>query len=244
MIDYDRAARTYDVSRGGEARASAAAEAVDRVLPENARTLVDVGCGTGIVTARLRRPGRTVLGVDRSPGMLGLAAGRLPRGVVLGDAARLPVGPARVDAVVFIWLLHLLPDAAPALAEGARIRRDGGVLVTTVDKDAAAFSVESDVAAVTAPLRRRYAPRAADSFGRLAELAAVHGLRPAAETAFTGIGQGRSPRQWRQEVLAGGLRWSGAASPGEVARLCRELESLPEQEAPRPDPRYRVVAFR
>ena len=244
MIDYDRAAGTYDVSRGGEARAAAAAEAVERVLPENTRTLVDVGCGTGIVTARLRRPGRTVLGVDRSPGMLGLAAGRLPRGVVLGDAARLPVGSAGVDAVVFIWLLHLLPDAAPALAEGARILRGGGVLVTTVDKDAAAFTVDSDVAAVTAPLRRRYAPRAADSFGRAGGLAAGHGLRPAGETAFTGTGQGRSPRQWREAVLAGGLPWSRAASPAEVARLCRDLESLPEQEAARPDPLYRLVALR
>jgi ubiquinone/menaquinone biosynthesis C-methylase UbiE len=243
VLDYDGEAGTYDVSRGGEARAAAAAEAVERLLPNDARSVVDVACGTGIVTARLRRPGRAVLGVDRSPGMLQLAAGRLPHGVVLGDAARLPLGPARADAVVFIWLLHLLPDAAPVLAEGTRVLRGGGVLVTTVDKDEAAFRVPSDVAAVTAPVRRRYARRAADSLGRVAELAAGHGLRPAGEAAFAGLGQGRSPRQWREQVSAGGFPWSRAASPGEIAGLCRDLESLPDQDAARPDPLYRLVAL-
>ena len=62
------AASTYDISRGGEARAAAAAEAVEQLLPAGPHTLIDVGCGTGIVTARLRRPARAVLGVDRSPG--------------------------------------------------------------------------------------------------------------------------------------------------------------------------------
>lgn len=243
MIDYDGAAETYDASRGGEARAAAAAEAVERLLPKGTHSLVDVACGTGIVTMRLRRPTRAVLGVDRSPGMAALAASRLRRGVVLGDATRLPVGSARADAVVFIWLLHLLPDAAPALAEGARVLRGGGALVTTVDKDEAAFSVESDVAAVTAPLRRKYAPRAADSFDRVAELAAGHGLQLAGEAAFAGIGQGRSPRQWREGIIAGSYRWSRKASPEEIAGLCQELESLPGQDATRPDPLYRLVAL-
>lgn len=243
MIDYNGEADTYDVSRGGEARAAAAAEAVERLLPEGTRTLVDVGCGTGIVTTRLRRPMRAVLGVDRSRGMMELAAGRLPNGVVLGDATRLPVGSARADAVVLIWLLHLLSDAAPALAEGARVLRGGGVLVTTVDKGEAAFSVESDVAAVTAPLRRKYAPRAADSFDRVAELAAGHGLRPVGEASFAGIGQGRSPRQWREQIIAGSFQWSREAGVEEIAALCRDLGSLPDQDATRPDPLYRLVAL-
>jgi ubiquinone/menaquinone biosynthesis C-methylase UbiE len=243
VVDYDSEADTYDVSRGGEPRAAAAADAVERLLPESTRTLVDVACGTGIVTSRLRCPARAVLGVDRSQGMVNRAAGRLPHGVVRGDAARLPLGAARVDAVTFIWLLHLLPDAAPVLAEGARVLRRGGVLVTTVDKDDAAFSVESDVAAVTAPVRRKYARRAADSFDRVTELAAGHGLRPADETAFTGVGQGRSPRQWRAGIIAGGFPWSRQASPGEIAGLCRDLESLPDQDAARPDPRYRLVSL-
>ena len=33
MLDYDREAASYDVTRGGDARASAAAEAIESLLP-------------------------------------------------------------------------------------------------------------------------------------------------------------------------------------------------------------------
>ena len=243
MIDYNREAGTYDASRGGEARAAVTAEAVERLLPDGTQTLLDVACGTGIVTSRLRRPQRAVFGVDRSSGMLAVASGRLPHDVVIADAARLPIGSAHVDAVVLIWLLHLLPDAAPALAECARVLRHGGALITTVDKDTAAFKVESDVGAATAPLRHKYAGHPADSFDRVATLAAGHGLRPVGETSFEGIGQGRSPRQWRERITAGSFAWSREASPEEIAGVCRDLASLPDQDAVRPDPLYRLVAL-
>ncbi|XCM32389.1 class I SAM-dependent methyltransferase [Streptomyces parvus] len=77
MLDYDDEARHYDATRGGETRARAAADAVERLLPQGPCAVLDIACGTGIVTERLLRPERTVVGVDRSPGMLGLAARRL-----------------------------------------------------------------------------------------------------------------------------------------------------------------------
>lgn len=64
----------------------------------------------------------------------------------------------------------------------------------------AAFVVESDVAEVTAPLQRAYAPRVADRRERVVTLAAGHGLRMVNEATFPGIGQGRSPRQWRERI--------------------------------------------
>jgi ubiquinone/menaquinone biosynthesis C-methylase UbiE len=243
VIDYDSEAETYDDSRGGEARAAAAGGAVEQLLPAGTQTLVDVACGTGIVTTRLRRPTRTVFGVDRSQGMLALAGRRLPFRVVLSDAARLPLGSASVDAVTLVWLLHLLPDAAPVLAEGARVLRDGGVLITTVDMDEAAFTIDSDVAALTAPLRREYSSRATDRFARVAELAAVQGLQPIGEASFVGIGQGRSPRQWRERITAGRFPWTREANQRKVTDLCRELSALADQDAARPDPVYRLVAL-
>jgi SAM-dependent methyltransferase len=243
MLDYDGEARLYDASRGGEARAAAAAEAVERLLPTGARTLVDVACGTGIVTRRLRAPGRTVLGADRSPGMLAMASGRLPNAVVTGDATRLPLRPGSVDAVVLIWLLHLLPDAAPLLAEAARVLRPGGVLITTVDKAAAAFRTGGDVAALVAPLLRTYEGTPTDRFDSVTELAARHGLRPAGDTAFSGAGQGLGPRHWRERIRAGRFAWTERADPARIDRLCRDLAELPDQESARPDPLYRLVAL-
>lgn len=153
MLDYDAEARHYDASRGGEPRARAAADAVERLLPQGPCAVLDIACGTGIVTERLPRPGRTVVGVDRSPGMLGLAARRVPGGVVRGDATRLPFASDAVDAVVIVWLLHLLPDPVPVLAEAARVLRPGGVLITTVDKNDAYFAEDSDIAEATADLQ-------------------------------------------------------------------------------------------
>jgi ubiquinone/menaquinone biosynthesis C-methylase UbiE len=125
---YDTEASRYDETRGGEARAAAAAAAVLGLLPESALRVVDVAGGTGIVGMRLGAPGRTVLSVDRSAGMSALAAARLPGHVVLGDATRLPVADGSVDAVTMVWLLHLLDErrSAAAVAEAARVIGPGG----------------------------------------------------------------------------------------------------------------------
>lgn len=232
MLDYDAEAGDYDESRGGEARAVAAAEAVERLLPSGVRTLVDVGGGTGIVAGRLRRPGRRLVVVDRSAGMLARARPRLGGGAVRGDAALLPLRTGCADAVLAIWLLHLLPDVAPVVAEAARLLRPGGLFVTTVDKDEAPFVTPSDLAEVTAAVRRARTAGHSDSRDRVVAVAADHGMAPAGETTFVGAGQGRSPRQ----LAAARLWW--------VAAACDALAGLPDQDRRRPDPVYRLVSFR
>lgn len=239
MLDYDAEAAAYDATRGGDPRADAAASAVERLLPRDTAVVLDPACGTGIVTTRLRRPGRTVVGVDRSLGMLGVAAGRLPGRLAQGDATRLPIAAGSVDAVVIVWLLHLLDDAAPVVAEAARVLRPGGVLITTVDKDSAEVAVAPDLAAVVGPLRA-VAPAATDAFDTVAALAAGHGLRLAGETAFTGLGQGRTPRQWGERLA----KWRPAGDGAALFEAARaRLAALPDQYTPRADPRYRLVAF-
>lgn len=236
MLDYDREAAEYDRTRGGEPRAEAAAGAVERLLPAGTRVVVDVACGTGIVTRRLAAPGRIVVGVDRTAGMLSIAAPRLPGRLTLGDATALPLASASADAVLLIWILHLLPDAAPVIAEAARVLRPGGVLITTVDKDAAPFVTPSDIADIAGPPSRP----AADAYPLVTALGATHGLRPAGETSFIGTGQGRTPRRWLRQVAAGVIPW---APPHRIAAVSAALESLPGQDVPRPDPIYRLIAL-
>ncbi|MQY33746.1 Ubiquinone/menaquinone biosynthesis C-methyltransferase UbiE [Streptomyces sp. RB17] len=206
--------------------------------------MLDVACGTGIVTRRLRRAGRTVPGVDRWEGMLGPAARRMPGAVVLGDAARLPLPRGSVDAVVIVWLLRLLPEPTAVLAEAARVLEPGGVLVTAVDKDKGYFVPDSDIARVTAALRERHRPRVPDGRARVLARAAGLGLRPAGETVFAGAGQGRSPRRWREVFAWGRTPWCAHAEPARVAEVCERLTALPEQDRPRPDPLYRLVTLR
>jgi SAM-dependent methyltransferase len=208
------------------------------LLPQTARVVVDVGCGSGIVTRRLAGRERLVIGVDRSAGMIRLASRRLLGRTLFGDGTDLPIRSGSVDVVLVIWVLHLLSDAEPVLAECARILRSGGVLITTVDKDEAPFRAPSDIADVTAAVRREVAPHAADRHDRILRLAAGQHLRPVGETDFVGIGQGRSPRQWRDHLAGGQVRWGQGA-----AGLCSALSSLPDQETARPDPIYHLVAL-
>src|SRR5690242_19289921 len=58
-----------------------------------ARVIVDLGCGTGLLTRSLAGPGRTVTGVDPSATMLGFARRQPGADAVtwiLGDATALP----------------------------------------------------------------------------------------------------------------------------------------------------------
>ncbi|MGW1927660.1 class I SAM-dependent methyltransferase, partial [Streptomyces massasporeus] len=152
MLDYETEAAHYDRTRGGVPRAAAAAEALLGLVPRGARTLLDLACGTGLVTERLTRPGLRVYGADAAHAMLRVADGRAPGRVVRADARRLPLPDASLDAVSAVWLLHLVPFAAEIVAEAARVLRPGGVLIATVDKDAA-HDVGSDIDSVLRPYR-------------------------------------------------------------------------------------------
>ncbi|RSD16361.1 class I SAM-dependent methyltransferase [Amycolatopsis eburnea] len=243
MIDYDAESDCYDATRGGEPRAVAAATSIERLLPHTARVVVDVGCGSGIVTRHLAGQQRLVIGVDRSAGMIRLASRRLPRRTVLGDATVLPIRSSTADVVLMIWVLHLLRDPEPVLAEGARVLRSGGVLITTVDKNDAPFRAPSDFADVTAAARRELVPQASDHHDRILRLAADHDLQPLDEATFVGIGQGRSPRQWREHIAGGHVAWCQGTDRARIADLCSAISSLSNQETARPDPIYSLVAL-
>ena len=101
--------------------------------------LLDIGCGTGRLAARLARqhPAASVVGCDFSAGMLEHAAERLhepPRvGLVRGDATRLPFADGAFDAAVSTEAFHWFPDQDAALAELRRVLRpDGRLLLALV----------------------------------------------------------------------------------------------------------------
>ncbi|MEV5318781.1 class I SAM-dependent methyltransferase [Streptomyces sp. NPDC052687] len=244
MLDYDKEAEHYDASRGGEPRARAAAEAVLGLIPATARSVLDLACGTGIVTRHLAaaRSGSRVTGVDLTAEMIHRAAARLPGAVVRADARRLPFPDATFDAVTTVWLLHLLPDPAgvrAVVAECARVLRPGGVWVTTVDK-AAAHNVGSDIDAVLADRPRT---RPADESAAVGAHAAAHGLVPAGRGRFRGRGQGRSPRRTIADLRRG---WFVTLPPGDPRAdvFAERLAALPDQDRPRPDPWFTLRAFR
>jgi SAM-dependent methyltransferase len=95
-------------------------------VPAGSRWL-DVGCGTGALTAAARDAGGTVAGVDPSRGFV--ADGR---DVVIGDARALPFRSGRFDAVVSGLALNFVPDPARAVAECARVAVPGATVAAYV----------------------------------------------------------------------------------------------------------------
>jgi SAM-dependent methyltransferase len=96
----------------------------DRFAAAGARTVLDVGGGTGKLARLLPdRSMRCVL-VDLSPAMLG----RAPRPAVLGDGSRLPVADASVDAVALLYTLYHYSDARVPVREAWRVLRPGGMV--------------------------------------------------------------------------------------------------------------------
>jgi ubiquinone/menaquinone biosynthesis C-methylase UbiE len=105
-------------------------EEVLRLLRATApRRILDVGCGTGLLTARIQRqmPQAWVVGCDFSDGMLRHAAAHT-RAVAWtrGDAQRLPFRNESFDAIVSTEAFHWFPDQARALAEFHRVLASKG----------------------------------------------------------------------------------------------------------------------
>jgi 2-polyprenyl-6-hydroxyphenyl methylase / 3-demethylubiquinone-9 3-methyltransferase len=102
-----------------------------RLVPPASRpgaTLVDLGCGGGLLAPWLRGRGYRHVGVDLVPASLRLAARHGPR-VLCGDAQRVPLRSGCADVVVAGELLEHVAEPGRVLAEAARLLRPGGLLV-------------------------------------------------------------------------------------------------------------------
>jgi len=106
-----------------------------RLAPLRPRRVLDLGCGTGILAARVRRtlPAVEVVGCDFSRGMLGRAAARSPEASwVQGDALRLPFADASFDAALSTEAFHWFPDPHAALAELHRVLAPRAILLVSL----------------------------------------------------------------------------------------------------------------
>jgi len=126
---YDLLNRVMTLGQDGVWR-----EAMWRAVPPSAARVLDLCTGSGVSLAGLRRPGRTVLGMDVSLAMLRSAAqvhgaGAWPPRLACADAFRLPLRDASLDAVTVAFGVRNLRPRREALAEIARVLSPGGRLV-------------------------------------------------------------------------------------------------------------------
>lgn len=101
-----------------------------RVRLTPADTVLDVGGGTGGVSAALRDRVRRVIVVEPSEPLTRRGRQRYT-GVAftVGDGRRLPVRDGSVDHVLLVEVLHHVADAAAVVREAARVVRPGGSIL-------------------------------------------------------------------------------------------------------------------
>ncbi|MGW6062627.1 class I SAM-dependent methyltransferase [Streptomyces sp. NPDC055189] len=204
---------------------------------------VDVGCGTGALTAavaRRCRP-RLVVGVDRSAGFVGAARAGADASAcfVVGDGLSLPVRGAGCDVAVSGLVLNFFPAPGAAVAEAARIVRPGGLVAAYVWDYAEgmaflrhfwAAAVAVDPAAAELDERRRFPVCGQDrlrSLWRDAGLVDVAVAPIEVATVFVGF-----PDLWEPFLAGQGPApgYAAALSPSARERLRSTLrDALPTQ---------------
>ncbi len=139
---YSLLSPVYDLSRPlwarwimGRAEAYLEQEILPGVLTPETRIL-DLGSGTGVNLARLRRlglPFASYTGLELTPAMLARAQAKLdghtPAAYCRGDARSLPFRDETFDVVLSTWMLSHLPSPRSVLDEARRVLKRCGTLV-------------------------------------------------------------------------------------------------------------------
>ena len=139
---FDRASATYEAAAVLQARV--ADELLTRLEPFNfsPKVILDLGAGTGRMTAELKRRYRRslVIALDLAPGMLHEARRhqqwlrRFER--VCGDAMRLPFADASIDVIISSLMLQWCDPPDVAFTEIRRVLKpDGFLAFTTLGPD-------------------------------------------------------------------------------------------------------------
>ena len=137
---YDAWALSYDddLASWSYQAPAVVAEAVGTRHPA-AASVLDVGCGTGLVGQALRARGFAgqLLGLDLSDTSLEIARqGGAYDSLARSDLQRrLPVEDDSVDAVVCVGVMTYLPDVDATWREFARVVRAPGIVVATQRED-------------------------------------------------------------------------------------------------------------
>lgn len=137
---------------------------LDRVPAKPGQRIVDIGCGTGVVTlaaARKFPQAAAVTGVDLSTGMLSFAREKAAREgfadnvqFVRSDAEALEFRDGSFDCAVSLYAWRHLPDPEAATNEVFRVLRAGGTFVIAVGSGPPLLSVHGLRAVLAAPVRR------------------------------------------------------------------------------------------
>ncbi|SEH00617.1 Methyltransferase domain-containing protein [Nonomuraea solani] len=188
--------------------------------------LLDVGCGTGVVTAAALALGAEVTAVDADPVMLELIARRHPYATIRqATLPELPFEGELFDAIAGNFVINHVPDTAGALKELHRVLRPGGTIALTWWKSDEMTATSVFTEAITAaevpydPPRRPFS--AHDTPPRFTALLAEAGFQAPAVDSVRWRHQVDLETWWTDIVESGGPRFGVIADhpPETVERI-------------------------
>jgi trans-aconitate methyltransferase len=152
------------------------ASLIELLQPRAGERILDIGCGTGQLTAEIARSGAQVVGLDNSLEMLDEARRNFPDIVFeQADAASFRFAQP-FDAVFSNAALHWVKDHAAAAASIAGALRPGGRFVAECGGKGCIASVMDAMRAVIGQRADELSPWNFPSIGEFAPLLERHGL--------------------------------------------------------------------
>jgi SAM-dependent methyltransferase len=197
--------------------------------------VLDVGCGTGVVTrlaAERVGPDGAVAGLDVNPGMLAVARSVTPPDLEIewhqASAESMPLPDGAFDVVLCQISLQFVPDRPQALREMHRVLKPGGRLVITVPGPAGPiFEILADA------MGRHIAPQAAgfvravfsiDDEAELEGLLIGAGFQDVSAAAETRDLPLPAPRDFLWQYVSGTPLAAAVANAEDDARMALERE--------------------
>lgn len=144
--------------------------------PRAGERILDIGCGTGQLTAEIARSGATVVGIDSSPDMLAEARKNFPQIEFVQANATGFDFPERFDAIFSNAALHWVKQQAAVAASIARALRPGGRFVAELGGKGCIASVTDAMSAVLGARAEERCPWTFPSIGEFAPLLEQNGL--------------------------------------------------------------------
>jgi len=109
--------------------------ALENIELEGQSSILDLGCGTGLLFPKIQKTVKTIVGLDISKGMLKEITPYIKRSpnihLILADADHTPLRDNYFDTVFAITLLQNMPTPVKTLQETKRITKPNATIIIT-----------------------------------------------------------------------------------------------------------------
>ncbi len=120
---------------------------IDNIAHLKGKTVLDVGCGGGLLTEAMAKAGATVYGIDMGPGPIQIAKLHLLESGVKVIYEQIPAeefaekNAGKFDVVTCMEMLEHVPDPAAIITACAKLTKsDGDVFFSTLNRNAKSYA--------------------------------------------------------------------------------------------------------